>query len=170
MESIIHSHHDKNTISSFGVKFFILSIYDWISLCIRTSGFTYIFYWLEKMVGLDSLLFSRRWIIDEIWYGCNLLWTALWADGFPICQTEKMGSADLVFIVLYTSLLGAERMLVCLMTAAVLGLLIGIGKIVMNSKNRLIPFVSCLNVGFLISYAYGYSIYFSSIQMLSFNF
>lgn len=89
---------------------------------------------------------------------------------FPFVRQKKMGSADLVFIVLYTSLLGAERMLVCLMTAAVLGLLIGIGKIVMNSKNRLIPFVSCLNVGFLISYAYGYSIYFSSIQMLSFNF
>ena len=69
-------------------------------------------------------------------------------------RMDWLGSADVFYIGLFALLLGVERMVVCMLVA------IGVGFLfLLVFKKRMVPFVSCLVIGFLVALYRGYTIY-----------
>lgn len=78
----------------------------------------------------------------------------------PGVLAGKTGTADLVFSLGIGFLLGLERTLICFLFAVLSGLFYpALLRILRIENDGLIPFVSCLCPGFLVSWACGYHLF-----------
>ena len=117
-------------------------------------------YYIEKEWMIISLLliffftpYSIENVISSLVFGLPAL-----------CMYFKkwIGSADVYYLFLFGFLLGMERMIICVFFSVVTGFLFFLLK-----KDKIIPFVSCLCIGFFITALKGYSIFYFILNRLS---
>ena len=129
----------------------------------------FLFWWLTLFYIMHIFLMDyKTYYIPYLWIGlgCGLwiLWPSFYIlpvvlFGFPcfflwLMCPDKIGSADVFYICLFGSLLGLPRFIVCMLIATGCGFLY-----YMLHPKSMIPFVSCLCVGFVISFWRGFLLY-----------
>lgn len=115
----------------------------------------YISKWWIIPTVLVTLIFNGRYsIASSFLFGvpCMILY---------FLRKEWIGSADVCFMFYFGLVLGIEKMFVCMFIAIFLGFIF-----LLFSKNKLVPFVSCLCIGAWIALLKGYGIYFSIYGMI----
>lgn len=109
-------------------------------------------YYYSKIWFLLILLFTLGWVCH--WhYFCGLFYF-LCSYCLYRMKKEWLGSMDCMVLTCFGLILGFERMIVCLLISILCGLVYHL-----FSKNKMIPFVSCLCIGFFISLLRGFQIY-----------
>ena len=145
------------------VSLFILLVGCFISMLISSSSL-FFSWWFTISLGLYvAWLDWRDYYIPFVWMMFSLVLLLIWKVHFDwscllflvptliLYRLKWMGSADVFYIGLFSLLLGWQRMIVCMLVAIGCGFLMG--------HKKLIPFVSCLWVGFFVSLWRGFLIY-----------
>lgn len=125
------------------------------------SIFTFLF--IFSYQDIQTYYYSKKWFIllflfSSLWvqnwhYLCGFFY--FFCSFILYCwKPEWIGSMDIMMMSCFGLILGFERMIVCIFISILCGLLYW-----MFSKNKLIPFVSCLCIGFFISLLRGFQIY-----------
>ncbi|MDD7281079.1 A24 family peptidase [Floccifex sp.] len=115
-----------------------------------------------------TLYISKRWIIPSLllltFFDSYSLFTGLFLGSVSYVMYRKkwMGSADVLYMAYFGFLVGFERMMVALLIAVITGLVIYIKK-----QDKMIPFLSCLSFGILISLCKGYTIFYYLLNLSS---
>ncbi len=111
---------------------------------------------------------SKRWVLFS--FGFLLLvgqksFVASILFGIPCFifyrYKKWMGSMDVYFIVLFSYVLGIERMIICMYVAILFGFLW-----FLFTKNKYCPFLSCLSIGFIVAMEKGYFIYYFLVKII----
>lgn len=105
--------------------------------------------WLWILAAV--LVFALRQPVDLL---SRLLAMSFGGAALFLWRRQAMGSADVFCLMAFGFLLGLERMLVCLLVSCLAALVFR-----QASRQRLIPFISFLSWGFLISWFRGYTLY-----------
>ena len=111
---------------------------------------------------LKSYYISPAWML--VCLSFLIVWHPFYGDSFliftlPVFCIQKwkkdwIGVADVYFIGLFAGILGWQRMVICMFLSIACGFVFAI-----LFPKRLIPFVSCLCIGFAVSFWRGFSIY-----------
>ena len=146
----------------YGIVLFSLSFI--FSLWISNAS-TFFSWWVTLSLGFHiAYMDFKDYYVSPIWMALSLCLIILWKHMDIVCcllyvipvfilykKTHWMGSADVYFSGLFALVLGRERMFICMLISIGIGLCLGYKK--------LIPFVSCLWLGFVLSLWRGFLMY-----------
>ena len=139
-------------------------------LCFALAGPSwFVSWWITLFYCMNVFWMDfKSYYIPKSWMAAGCFLCFLWLPfhmeaslllGLPCLilwwkRPDWIGYADVFYIFLFGGILGMERMIVCMFAAVFLGFLYG-GLF----RGRLIPFVSCLCAGFVLSFWRGFLIY-----------
>ena len=76
-------------------------------------------------------------------------------------KKQWIGQADVFYLFIYGLLLGYERLIVAVFLSILFGFIF-----ILLKKEKMIPYLTCLNIGVFISLLKGYTIYYKSVLNL----
>ena len=146
----------------YGIVLFSFSFL--LSFCMADAH-SFFSWWLTLSLGAHiAYMDYREYYVSPVWMALSTCLIVLWKRIDVVCcllyvipvfilyrWKRWMGSADVFYIGLFALVLGQERMFVCMLISIGLGFCLG--------YKRLIPFVSCLWVGFVLSLRRGFLMY-----------
>ena len=139
-----------------------------LSWCMATVSWFY--GWWFTLFCLMNVFYNdaKTYYISPMWMlvclSFLLIWQPIYWDSFVVflfpvlimkgIKKDWIGWADVFFIGLFALILGWQRMVVCMFLSVFCGFVY-----CLFFPKRLIPFVSCLCIGFVVSFWRGFLIY-----------
>lgn len=121
----------------------------------------------------QTMYFSKWWILPSLALLVCFFPVDLFSSGIGLIlfggvalllygiHPDWIGTADVAYLAYFGFLLGYERMTIALFVG------IGMGLILASIRNlKLIPFLTCLSLGCLVAWRYGYGLFYTMLARI----